>query len=95
MLAEHQGHVLTTFVIAITLLIGLLIMGHFLGKSIQKAEASKPIRGNRKERRLSVVSGIYGFAEVHAKSLEIGKFGQSAYQSLPKLSPVLAVCLSQ
>ena len=46
MLTEHQGHVLTPFVSAITLLIGLLIMGRFLGKSIQKAEVSKRDEGN-------------------------------------------------
>ena len=50
MLTEHQGHVLTTFVIAITLLIGLLIVGgnagvesglHGCPKTLPKCSSNK------------------------------------------------------
>ena len=53
MLTEHQIHVITTFGIAITLLIGLLIMGRFLGKRIQKAEKAGANKGNRRQRRVT------------------------------------------
>ena len=53
MITEHQIHVITTFGIAITLLIGLLIMGRFLGKSIQKAEKARANKGNRRQRRVT------------------------------------------
>lgn len=69
MLTEHQGHVLTTFLIAVAMLIGLLIMGHFLGKSIRKAEALKPIRRNRKERRRKKVTAKIGFTKRSCYSL--------------------------